>query len=229
MSSLSRRAVAELLGTLAIVYVGAGAAVVSNMASAGYGTLGIALAQAMVLGVMVTLMMDISGGHLNPAVSLSMMTTRRLDLTSGVVYIVAQVAGAVVGALLLKWSMPEHVTRAAALGTPLIAGTVTLGQAIFVEAVFSFFLVSAYYGSINTPRPANVGGFAVGLTLFFGILVGGPLTGAALNPARAFGPALVSGTWTGQIVYWAGPIIGALVAGAVWTWLLGRKVEGTVA
>lgn len=219
MPSLSRRAVAEALGTLAIVYVGAGAMLVNNISSAGYGTLGVALAQALVLGVMVTLMMDISGGHLNPAVSLSMVTTRRLDLTSGIVYIGAQMAGAVLGALLLKWSMPGNVTRAAALGTPLIAGTVTLGQAIFLEAVFSFFLVSAYYGTMGRERPSGVGGFAVGLTLFFGILVGGPLTGAALNPARAFGPAMVSGTWTGQAVYWAGPVIGALIAGAIWSWL----------
>ena len=223
MPSLSRRAVAEALGTLAIAYVGSAVVAANNLASASYGILGIALAQAMILGVMVTLTMDLSGGYLNPAVTISMMTTRRIDLMSGVVYIVAQLAGAVLGVLLLKWSMPVHMTRATALGTPLIAGIVTLGQAIFLEAIFSFFLVSAYYGSLRTGRSAQVGGFAVGLALFVGILVAGPLTGAALNPARAFAPALISGTWTGQIAYWIGPITGALVAGGVWAWILKKE------
>jgi aquaporin Z len=97
---------------------------------------------------------------------------------------------------------------------------VSLGQAIGIELVLTFFLMSAVFGTAVSPDAPRVAGFGIGLVLLFDILVGGPLTGAAMNPARAFGPAVISGEWVGQLVYWIGPIAGALLAAVLWEFLL---------
>jgi aquaporin Z len=110
--------------------------------------------------------------------------------------------------------------RGALLGVPVIASSVSLGQAIGIELVLTFFLVSAVFGTAVSPDAPRVGGFGIGLVLLFDILVGGPLTGAAMNPARAFGPALVAGTWVGQLVYWIGPIVGGILAALLWEYVL---------
>jgi aquaporin TIP len=94
------------------------------------------------------------------------------------------------------------------------------GQAVTIEAILTFFLVSAVFGTCVNPDAPKIGGFGVGLVLLFDILVGGPLTGSAVNPARAFGPALISGQWVGQGVYWAGPILGGIVAALLWEHVL---------
>ncbi|HVD32746.1 MAG TPA: aquaporin, partial [Gemmatimonadales bacterium] len=106
--------------------------------------------------------------------------------------------------------------RSALVGVPVIAGSMSLSQAIGLELILTFFLMSAVYGTAVSPDAPRVGGFGIGLVLLFDILVGGPLTGAAMNPARAFGPALVSGEWVGHGVYWVGPIAGAVLAALLW-------------
>jgi aquaporin Z len=169
---------------------------------------------------MITATMSISGGHLNPAVTLALLLGRRTNISSATAYIGAQLAGGVVAALLLKAIYPASVTQAASLGTPTISGAISLQQAIVVELVLTFFLVSAVFGTCINPDAPRVGGFGVGLVLLFDVLVGGPLTGAAVNPARAFGPALVSGQWIGHIVYWVGPIAGGLLAALLWEHVL---------
>jgi MIP family channel proteins len=208
--------VAEALGTFALVFIGAGAVVVNSFPNAGYGMLGIAVAHAFVLAIMVTATMNISGGHLNPAVTLGLLVARKIDLRSALPYILAQLAGAVLGALLVRYAIPANVGRIISYGTPAISSSVTLMQAISIETVLTFFLVSAVFGTAVSPEAPKVGGFGIGLVLLFAILVGGPLTGAALNPARAFGPALVSGNWLGQAVWWIGPLLGGLLAGLLW-------------
>jgi len=124
--------------------------------------------------------------------------------------------GAIAAAYALHLVLPTGVTKVLALGTPAITATITLGKAIAIEALLTFFLMSAMLGTTVSAEAPKVAGFGVGLTLFIGVLFGGPLTGAALNPARAFGPALVSGQWISQSVYWIGPILGALVAAFLW-------------
>lgn len=220
MPSLLRRSLAEALGTFALVFIGAGSVASKYFPDASYGFLGIAIAHGVVLAVMITATMSISGGHLNPAVTLALLVKRRTTISSAIAYIVAQLAGAVVAALLLRAIYPAGVTHAVSLGTPSISSAISLPQAILVEALLTFFLVSAVFGTIVNPDAPRVGGFGVGLVLLFDVLVGGPLTGAAANPARAFGPALVSGQWVGHIVYWIGPIVGALVAALLWEYLL---------
>lgn len=220
MASLWRRLVAEAFGTFGLVFVGSAVVVVNAFPNAAYGILGIAVAHAFVLAIMITVTMNISGGHLNPAVTFGLLVARKIDLRTALPYVAAQLAGAVLGALLVKYAIPSNVGRVLSYGTPVIASSITLGQAITIEAVLTFFLVSAFFGTLVSPDAPKVGGFGVGLVLLFAILVGGPLTGAALNPARAFGPALVSGNWLGQAVWWVGPLLGGLAAGLLWKLVL---------
>ncbi len=181
---------------------------------------GIAVAHAMVLSVMITATMSISGGHLNPAVTIGLLVARRVDSRTAAAYIVSQLIGAILASLLVKAIYPAGVTKPIALGTPAIANNILFGQAVTIEAILTFFLVSAVFGTCVNPDAPKVGGFGVGMVLLFDILVGGPLTGSAVNPARAFGPALVSGQWVGQIVYWVGPILGGIVAALLWEHVL---------
>jgi MIP family channel proteins len=174
---------------------------------------------------MVTATMNISGGHLNPAVTVGFVVTRRIDAISAVTYLLAQLAGAVLAAALLQYFIPANVSRVGALGTPLIAGNITLATAIGLEAVLTFFLVSAVFGTVVAVDAPKVGGFGIGLVLVFDILVGGALTGAAMNPARAFGPALMSGTWVGHAAYWVGPLLGGIVAALLWDKVLLRETH----
>jgi MIP family channel proteins len=220
MPSLLRRSLAEALGTFALIFIGVGSVASKYYPDANFGLLGIATAHAIVLAVMVTATMAVSGGHLNPAVTIGLLVARRTTARTAVAYIVAQLAGAVLGALAVKAFFPVGVTRPIALGTPTIAGNVQLWQAISLEAILTFFLVSAVFGTCVNSEAPKVGGFAVGLVLLFDILVGGPLTGAAMNPARAFGPALVSGQWVAHGVYWVGPILGGVAAALLWEHVL---------
>jgi aquaporin Z len=221
MPSLARRLTAEAIGTFGLVFIGAAVVVVNGgFPNSGIGLLGIALAHAVVLSVMITATMTISGGHLNPAVTLGLLVTRRIQPISAAAYIVTQLVAAIFGAFLVKLLLPLHAVKASMLGVPVIASSVSLGQAIGIELVLTFFLVSAVFGTAVSPDAPRVGGFGIGLVLLFDILVGGPLTGAAMNPARAFGPAVVAGAWVGQLVYWIGPIAGALLAAILWEHVL---------
>ena len=221
MPPLGRRLVAEALGTFGLVFVGAAVVVVNGgFPNSGIGLLGIALAHAVVLSVMVTATMTISGGHLNPAITVGLLAVRRIDAVSAVAYIVTQLAAAFVAALAVKMLLPPGAVRAALLGVPVIASSVTLGQAIGIEAVLTFFLVTAVFGTAVSPDAPRVAGFGIGLVLLFDILVGGPLTGAAMNPARAFGPAAVAGQWLGHVVYWVGPLVGGILAALLWEHVL---------
>lgn len=221
MPSLARRLTAEALGTFGLVFVGAAVVVVNGgFPNSGIGLLGIALAHAVVLSVMITATMTISGGHLNPAVTLGLLAARRIDAASAAAYIATQLAAACVAAFLVKLLLPGAPVRNTMLGVPVIASSISLQQAIGLELILTFFLVSAVFGTVVSPDAPRVAGFGIGLVLLFDILVGGPLTGAAMNPARAFGPAVVSGEWVGHLVYWIGPIAGGLLAALLWEYLL---------
>lgn len=210
-----RAPVAEFIGTALFVLVGAGAAV-TNVA----GALGVALANGIGLALVVTIMMPISGGHINPAVSFGLWLGKQIDAFTLGRYVIAQLLGAVVGALLIRLLFPASAARMMSVGTPQVAGSVTFLSAVLLEALFTFFLVSAVYGTCVSPQKERVAGFAIGLVVFVCVLGGGTLTGAALNPARAFGPALVAWDWHAQAVYWIGPLLGAAAAAGLWRYLL---------
>jgi len=221
MPSLARRLVAEALGTFSFVFVGAAVVVVNGgFPNSGIGLLGIALAHAVALSIMITATMTISGGHLNPAVTIGLLAARRISVLSAVAYVVTQLVAATLAAFLVKALLPAGAVRSAMVGVPVIAGSMTLGQAIGLELVLTFFLMFAVFGTAVSPDAPRVGGFGIGLVILFDILVGGPLTGAAMNPARAFGPAVASGEGVGHIVYWVGPVVGALLAALVWEYFL---------
>jgi aquaporin Z len=160
--------------------------------------------------------MSISGGHLNPAVTLALWSVRKVNGRTAAAYIAAQLVGAVLAAALIKGLFPAGAARAASLGTPALAAQVTGLQGILIEAVLTFFLMSAVLGTAVSPQAPKVGGFGIGLAVLASALAAGSLTGAALNPARAFGPALVSGEFHAQFVYWIGPILGAVLAALLW-------------
>jgi aquaporin Z len=214
-----RAPVAELIGTALLVFFSAGA-VVANAAGIPLGPVGIALAYGVGMSVLVTMTMPISGGHLNPAVSLALWLAQKIDGRRLAFYVAAQLIGAIIGALLIKTFFATGVSRVTSLGTPQISGALSLLEAISIEAVLTFFLVSAVFGTAVSPLAPKVGGFGIGLAIFTCALVCGNLTGAAMNPARAFGPALVSLDWHGQIAYWIGPGLGATAAAALWRFFL---------
>ena len=227
MPSLFRRSLAEFLGTFALVFIGAGSVASKYFPEATYGIFGVAVAHGLVLAVMVAATAWASpAGELNPAVTLALVAARRTNVRTAAVYIVAQLVGAVVAALLIKAVYPIGVVRPISLGTPVVANTIQFHQAIIIEAVMAFFLVSAVFGTCVNPAAPKLGGLGIGLALTFDILVGGPLTGAAVNPARAFGPALISGQWVAHAVYWVGPILGGVLAGVLWEYVLLRPEKG---
>ena len=215
-----RPLVAEFIGTALFVFIGIASMVANAASNNAIGTVGIALAHGVGLAVMISMTMSISGGHLNPAVSVSLWLAQKIDGRTLGSYVVAQVLGAVVGALLVKGLYPTMAGKVTSLGTPQLAGTIGLFEGIGIEAVLTFILVSAVYGTAVSSQAPKVAGFAIGLALFVCALVGGGLTGAALNPARAIGPALVAWEWHGQVVYWVGPLLGATLAGALWKFVL---------
>ncbi len=216
MSAKLRPLTAEFIGTFGLVFIGAGSIVV-NQASGALGLLGIALAHAVVLSVMVTALMRISGAHFNPAVTLGLWLANKIEAKDAGFYVLTQLVAAVVAALLVKLLFPSVAGEITGYGVPRIASDVDLIQAILLEAILTFFLVSAVFGTAVSPEaPSGIGGFGIGLVLLFDILVGGPLTGAAMNPARAFGPAAIANDWVAQGAYWIGPLLGGAVAALVW-------------
>ncbi len=220
-----RSATAEFLGTFALVFIGAGAVCTNEWSGQGLGLLGIAIAHGTVLAVMISAMGHISGGHFNPAVTIGMLSVDKIDGGKAATSVVAQLLGAVVAAFLLQAIVPAHVWQAVYLGTPVIDVQMTAAQATLLEAVLTFFLVLAVFGTaVDVKGSWNaVAGFGIGTVLVFDILVGGPLTGAAMNPARAFGPALASGLWLDHLVYWLGPLVGGVIAANVYTRVFLKK------
>ena len=167
--------------------------------------------------------MSSSGGHINPAMTVGLWSVGRIDGRKAVLYVVAQLLGAVCAALVIKGLFPAGAAEVRQYGALSLGQDTTLVGAILIEAVLTFFLAMAVMGTAVDPAAPKVGGFAIGLTLWMCVLAGGPLTGAALNPARAFGPALVAGFWVGQIAYWVGPILGAVVAMQIYERFLLKK------
>jgi aquaporin Z len=213
---------AEVIGAFTLIFAGAGAIIVDQATKGGVGLLGIALAHGLAIAVMVSAFGAISGGHFNPAVTCGFLAARRMTPGRGLAYIIAQLVGASLGALALRSAYPPSAAAAVHLGTPALAPDVTAGAGILLEAIGAFFLVIVVFGTAVHPQAPRIGGLAIGLVITMDILAFGPLTGAAMNPARAFGPALVSAAWTNQLVYWVGPVLGGAVGG----WLYGAAYIG---
>lgn len=219
-SHATRRAVlGEFLGTLLFVLFGAGVAVVTasllgeKLTSARLLTL--ALAHGIAFPLFMLAMVRVSGGHLNPAVTFAAVINREMTVTRAAMYVVAQCAGAVGAAFLLVQMVPGAFQGGA--GVHGVASKVTMTGALLTEVVLTFVLVSAVLATTRGAlRPASLGFLAIGLAVTAGSLFGTAITGASMNPARSFGPALVAGVWKDQWLFWIGPLMGALLAGFVY-------------
>ena len=188
----------------------------------------ISLAHGAAIGLMVYTFGHVSGAHINPAVTISMLVTRRIGIKDGIAYIIFQLIGAVAAAASLKAILPE-------LGAKVNFGTQAGPRDLLnhnalsglgVEIILTFFLVTVIFmTAVHKKAPAGMYGLAIGGMIFLIHLVGVPLTGASVNPARTFGPALISGYWDYHWIYWAGPIIGAIIAGLIMNYVFAKKAE----
>jgi len=212
MNKALKPCVAEAIGTFALCFIGAGSICINA------GLVGIALAHGSVLAVMISAMGHISGGHFNPAVTLGALVGKKIKGQMAGAYVAAQLGGAVVAGVLLRIIFAPAVWEPVHLGTPGLGAGITPGIGILVEVVLTFFLVLVVYGTGIDDRGTwkAIGGFGIGFTVLCDILMGGPLTGASMNPARTFGPALVAGYWDNHLVYWIGPLLGGALAGVVY-------------
>lgn len=224
--SITRSALAEAVGALALIFLGAGSIIADQITGGKIGATGIAFAHGLAIATMVAAAGHVSGGHFNPAVTLGFVATRRMPVGTGITYILAQLIGASIGGLLLTAVFPEAARVAVNLGTPALGRGVSAGTGILVEAVLTFFLVFVIFGvAVDARGQRALAPLAIGLVIVMDILGAGVLTGAAMNPARAFGPALFSGFWANHAVYWVGPIIGGVLAAWVYTYLMQRPGE----
>jgi aquaporin TIP len=208
----TRALTAEAIGTFALCFIGILAINVDAISgSDGTASLAtIAFAHGLTILVMVAALGAISGAHFNPAVTAGFVATGRMTPVRGAQYVAAQLAGAALASLLIAYPFGFGVVAA---GTPAMASNVHPLAGMMLEAVATFFLVLVVFGTaVDERAPKSIYPIAIGLTVALDIMAIGPITGAAMNPARALGPALVGGMWDAHWVYWAGPLVGGIAA-----------------
>lgn len=215
MDGSGKAAVAEFVATFALIFIGAGAVLAQQL---GLDLVGVALAHGLVLAIMVSITAHISGGLVNPAVTVGLWVAGKIGSTRAVILIVAQLLGAVAGALLLRYLAPGEMFEAGGGGAPALADGFALGKGIVLEAILTFFLVFAVFGTAVDERGpfGKTAGLTIGLVIAFDIMAFGPYTGAAMNPARWFGPALAAGAWSDWAVWVVGPIAGGIIAAVLY-------------
>lgn len=206
-----KAAIAEFIGTFTLVFLGAGAGALA--ATNGVGQLGVALAHGLALVVIVYTWGSISGAHVNPAVTFGVALTGRISATKAIVYWITQFLGGVAAAYLLKCLLGPESSLGATIGsfTPTTQAAGNAAKVIVVEAILTFFLLTSVFASGILNKNGNVAGLAIGLVLTMDIIMGGSLTGASMNPARTFGPALALGDLSYIWMYFVGPFAGAAV------------------
>jgi aquaporin Z len=216
-SRLTTSLVAELIGTFALIFIGAGAGALGIG-----GLVGVAFAHGLVVLGFAYAYGHISGTHINPAVTLGVLAAGKIDINRALAYIVVQILGGILGALALRWVLGGTATGlgATTLASGLSVGntTITIDPTVgfVLEAILTFFLVNAVMNAGISGKATIPGGLAIGMTLTFCILMGGPLTGASLNPARTIGPALATGNYSNLWVYLLGPALGGIAAGLLY-------------
>lgn len=219
MNGWVRPALAELIGTFGLIFMGAG----SIIATAGQNLVAIGFAHGLAIALGVLALGKISGGHFNPAVTLAFLATRRIAVVTALIYIIAQLLGSVLAGLALVYFFPPAMVGAAKLGNPALDASVPFFNGVIIEALLTFFLVTVIFGTaVDARGPTLIAGLAIGLTITMDIFAAGPLTGAAMNPARSFGTAVAgvlipgSESFKDHLVYWVGPILGGLIAGLLY-------------
>jgi aquaporin Z len=206
-----KKLAAEFVGTFALVFIGAGSAALGAV-----GVEGVALAHGLTLMAMVYAFGSLSGAHVNPAVTFGLWLRSELDVSEAVGYWLVQLLGGIVAgfALLFVFGGPTNN-----LGATLLSSGVSPLRGLFLEAILTFFLVTSVLRSAVHGHAGNAMGAAIGLTLAAAILIGGPLTGASLNPARTLGPAVAAGQFADLWLYFVGPLAGGAIAAGLDGWL----------
>jgi aquaporin Z len=232
---IASKLIAEFIGTFAFVFIGAGAAAVVGDGVGLPGIAAVAFAHGLAIMAFAFAFGSVSGGHMNPAVTVGVLAAGAMRLGEAIGYIISQLIGGVAGALLLRTVLGGAATG---LGTPALAHNLALGATsvtitpaagFIVEALLAFFLVTVVLGTAVAGRAGNLAPLAIGMTLTFNILMGGALTGAPFNPARALGPMVVTGKFDDVWLYLLAPIVGAIVAAIVHTGLGRLAQEGPAA
>ena len=207
----TKKLVAEFVGTFTLIFIGAGAGAVSG------DLVAVALAHGLVIVGLAYAFGDLSGLHINPAVTVGLWAGGRVDTTTAVSYIVTQLVGGVAGAAVLAFVLGG---TSSGLGATTLAATVTPVQGLVIEIILTFLLVNTIYHTAVSGKAGDMAPVAIGLTLIFCILMGGPLTGASLNPARTLGPAILTGNFANIWLYFIGPPLGAVLAALLHNYVL---------
>lgn len=211
---LSTALTAEFVGTFALIYIGAGAGALGTA-----GLAGVALAHGLVVLAFAYAFGHLSGTHVNPAVTVGIWVAGKIDARRAISYVVFQLAGGVAGGLALAWTLGGS---SSGLGKAALGSGIGVAQGFFVEAILAFFLVTVVLNAAVSGKGGNLAGVAIGSTLTLNILMGGPLTGAAFNPARALGPAVATGDFTNLGLYLVAPLVGAAAAAILYRQLLSK-------
>lgn len=224
MGSTGKAALAEFVATFALVFIAAGAAITAGF---GLDLTGVALAYGLVVAVMVSVTIHVSSGLMNPAIVVGLWVAGRLPTPRAAVLVVAQLLGAVAGAYLLRYVAPGVAFDTGNGGAPALASGVASGRGIVIEAVTTFFLVFAVFGTAVDDRggSSRTAGAVLGGVVAFDVLAFGPYTGAAVNPARWFGPALAAGAWDDWFVWIVGPVAGGIIAAVLYSVVFLRDAE----
>ncbi len=210
-----RPLIAEFIGTFALIFVGIGA-----IKTAGHDVLAVALAHGLTIAAFVAATLHISGGQLNPAVTFGLVCGGHMTIANAIRYWIAQCLGGIAAAFICLSLFGRDVV---VTGTPQLAIDLTPGQGILVEGILTFFLVFIVHGTAVDARSRTPAALAIGATITLDILFGGPLTGAAMNPARVLGPAVAASFWKAHYVYWIGPLLGGALGGLVYRLPIERK------
>jgi len=208
--------IAEFIGTFTLIFIGVGSIVADHFSGGKLGLTGIALAHGLAIGVMVSATAAVSGGHLNPAVTIGLWSAKKINSKNAVGYIFSQCFGAVFASFLLMLCVPMDALKAIGMGTPALGTGITAPMGFVTEMILTFFLVFVVYGTAVDARAPKVGGLFIGLTIALDIMMGGPITGGSMNPARYTGPALLGGGLQNAWLYWLAPIIGGVIAAQVY-------------
>lgn len=224
MTQHTRALLAEACGTFWFIFIGAGA-ILTVASGSGGGLLDIALANGIALAIAVSAFGAVSGGHFNPSVTFALAIANRHPWARVPTYWAAQLFGGLLAGFALRYVFDFAIAAVdkTHLGTPALAGTISPAVGIIIEGLLTLFLVWAFYGTAVSPLAPRIAGFGIGLTVVTDILLGGPLTGAAMNPARWLATAGPAGFFDNWYVYWSGPMLGAAVGGLSIRFLFGSS------
>jgi aquaporin Z len=210
--NMSQEFTAELVGTFILVFAGCGAIMVNALSGGAVTHVGVAVTFGAVIAAMIYCFGHVSGCHINPAVTLAFWVGGAFPTRKVPVYLAAQVIGAIGAAAVLKWALGD----VAKIGTTLPLND-NWQQSFILEIILTFILMLVICGSgLDARAPKGFAGLAIGLTVGLDAMCMGPITGASMNPARSFGPVLISGNWQHHWLYWVAPIVGALLAVAIY-------------